>query len=231
MSKNVAIILAAGSGKRMQGDIPKQFMKVLDKEVLVYSLEAFEKSKIDELIVVSKEEYFPHIRELVAKYKISKFRTLCKGGSERYHSVYEAIKNCAKETNNILIHDGARPLISTKKINELLEVLKKEMAAVLAVPVKDTIRQISNEDKFSKSIDRASLYAMHTPQGARFNKLALAYDILMQDVSMQKGISDDVMVLWNALGVSSKLVIDEYTNIKLTTKEDIFIIETYLKNR
>lgn len=229
MSKSIAIILAGGSGNRMKGDIPKQFMKILEKEVLVYSLQAFEKSNIDEIIVVTKEEYFSYIESLVMEYKISKFKAMAISGKERYFSVYSALQKC-ENTDFVLVHDAARPLISIDKINKVIENLYTEEAIVLAVPVKDTIRQVDELGKFKSSLDRSSLYSIQTPQAFKYSILKEAYDILINDKNLQIGITDDAMVVEKALGIYAQLMEGEYSNIKLTTKEDLDIIKNYLES-
>lgn len=229
MSKSIAIILAGGSGNRMKGDIPKQFMKIMEKEVLVYSLQAFEKSNVDEIIVVTKEEYFSHIESLVMKYKISKFKDMAISGKERYFSVYSALQKC-ENTDFVLVHDAARPLISIDKINKVIENLYTEEAIVLAVPVKDTIRQVDELGKFKSSLDRSSLYSIQTPQAFKYSILKEAYDILINDKNLQIGITDDAMVVEKALGIYAQLMEGEYSNIKLTTKEDLDIIKNYLES-
>jgi len=229
MSKSIAIILAGGSGNRMKGDIPKQFMKILEKEVLVYSLQAFEKSNIDEIIVVTKEEYFSYIESLVMEYKISKFKAMAISGRERYFSVYSALQKC-ENTDFVLVHDAARPLISIDKINKVIENLYTEEAIVLAVPVKDTIRQVDELGKFKSSLDRSSLYSIQTPQAFKYSILKEAYDILINDKNLQIGITDDAMVVEKSLGIYAQLMEGEYSNIKLTTKEDLDIIKNYLES-
>lgn len=228
MSKSVAIILAGGSGNRMKGDIPKQFMEILGKEVLVYSLQAFEKSNADEIIVVTKEEYFSHIESLVMEYKISKFKAVAISGRERYFSVYSALQKC-ENADFVLVHDAARPLISIDKINRVIENLSTEEAIVLAVPVKDTIRQVDKSGKFKSSLDRSSLYFIQTPQAFKYSILKKAYDILMRDENLQIGVTDDAMVVEKSLGIYAQLMEGEYSNIKLTTKEDLDIIKNYLE--
>ena len=213
----------------MKGDIPKQFMEILGKEVLVYSLQAFEKSNADEIIVVTKEEYFSHIESLVMEYKISKFKAVAISGRERYFSVYSALQKC-ENTDFVLVHDAARPLISIDKINKVIENLYTEEAIVLAVPVKDTIRQVDELGKFKSSLDRSSLYSIQTPQAFKYSILKEAYDILINDKNLQIGITDDAMVVEKSLGIYAQLMEGEYSNVKLTTKEDLDIIKNYLES-
>ena len=230
MSKTTVLILAAGSGKRMGEDVPKQFKEIASKPVLAYSMEAFDKSLVDEIIIVGTKEYEATVLAIAEAYKIKKFTKLVYGDKERYLSVYkgpECIK--AEENDKVLVHDAARPLISVQKINELIETLDKEKAAVLAVPVKDTVRKVNSEGVFEESLDRSSLYAIQTPQGFNAGNLKEAYEVLMSDENLQKGITDDAMVLERVYNIKARLIQGEYKNIKLTTKEDTALVEIFLK--
>lgn len=112
MSKFTAIVLSGGTGKRMNSDIPKQYMMLKDKPVLAHSLLAFEQSPVDDIVIVcgtGDEDYI--IKEFVEKYGLSKVSAVCEGGAERYNSVYNGLKAC-KDTDYVLIHDGARPYVS-----------------------------------------------------------------------------------------------------------------------
>ena len=177
----------------------------------------------------TKEEYFSHIESLVMEYKISKFKAMAISGRERYFSVYSALQKC-ENTDFVLVHDAARPLISIDKINKVIENLYTEEAIVLAVPVKDTIRQVDELGKFKSSLDRSSLYSIQTPQAFKYSILKEAYDILINDKNLQIGITDDAMVVEKSLGIYAQLMEGEYSNIKLTTKEDLDIIKNYLES-
>ena len=230
MSKTTVLILAAGSGKRMGEDVPKQFKEIASKPVLAYSMEAFDKSLVDEIIIVGTKEYEATVLAIAEAYKIKKFTKLVYGDKERYLSVYKGLECIkAEENDKVLVHDAARPLISVQKINELIETLDKEKAAVLAVPVKDTVRKVNSEGVFEESLDRSNLYAIQTPQGFNAGNLKEAYEVLMSDENLQKGITDDAMVLERVYNIKARLIQGEYKNIKLTTKEDTALVEIFLK--
>ncbi len=225
---NIAIILAAGSGRRMCSTLPKQFMRIKNKEVLLYSLEAFEKSKIDEIIVVSQSEYRDKISLLAKSNNINKLSIICDGGKERYLSVYNAIINIKNENANVFIHDGARPLIKPEKIDEMIEKLEVNKNLVLAVPVKDTIRVSDALGVFSNCLERDKLYAIQTPQAFKLKDLRLAYERYFKADDYELKITDDAMLIENFLNIRIHYILGEYSNIKITTKDDIYLAKAYL---
>ena len=146
--KVTAIVLAAGQGTRMGGKTAKQYLLLDGRPVLYYALLAFEKSMVDEIILVAGEKDLPFCRtEIVEKYGFSKVTRIVAGGKERYHSVYQGLK-AAGGADYVLIHDGARPFVSDDIISRTIEAVKKEKACVVAMPVKDTIK-IANEDHYA----------------------------------------------------------------------------------
>lgn len=232
MSKSIAIILAAGSGKRLGFNIPKQFLKINDKEILAYTLESFEKSDIDEIIVVASEDYIEKIFEIADLYNIDKLNLVVLGGKERYNSVYNALSYGEFEPDTkVLIHDSARALISIEKINEIIKALDIEASVVPAVKPKDTIREVLPDRYYAGSLDRDKLAIIQTPQGFYYKEIKLAYDKLMLSDELQVGITDDAMVLERVLNKKAKFIEGEYTNIKITTKEDLLVAKAFLEDR
>ena len=164
MEKYTAIVLAAGVGKRMNSKIQKQYMLLGGKPVLFYALDAFEKSRVDEIIlVVGKGEIEYCRKEIVEKYKFHKVTKIVEGGKERYHSVYEGLK-AIDTADYVLIHDGARPFINQQILVHAIEAVKQYQACVVGMPVKDTIK-ITTEDGFSKETpERKHVWMIQTPQ-------------------------------------------------------------------
>ena len=226
--KVVAVILAAGVGKRMNSDIPKQYLKINDKEILYYTIRAFEKSKIDEMIIVTGNEEIDYCKnQIVDKYKFTKVSKVVAGGKERYNSVANGL-NAIDNADYVLIHDGARPCISSECINEIIDCVKENSACIMAVNAKDTIKVV--EDGFIvDSPNRAKMWQAQTPQGFDYKKIKTAYNKLINE-SLYEGnyITDDASVwsLCNEQGV--KVYIGDYKNIKITTPEDIEIARKYL---
>ena len=231
--KTAAIVLSAGRGTRMQSDIPKQYMPLIDKPVLYYSLKAFQDSSVSSIILVTgKEDVEFCQKEIVEKYNITKVSAIVTGGKERYHSVYEGLKQL-KDHDYVLIHDGARPCVNVDIIERSIQSAIEEEACVVGMPVKDTIK-ISNENGYAvETPDRSTLWMIQTPQSFSYSLIYGAYTELMGQ--MQKGsqdvpsITDDAMVVEYIYGKKVKLILGSYTNIKITTPEDIRVAEEFLK--
>ena len=227
--KVTAIVLAAGQGTRMGGKTAKQYLLLDGRPVLYYALLAFEKSMVDEIILVAGEKDLPFCRtEIVEKYGFSKVTRIVAGGKERYHSVYQGLK-AAGGADYVLIHDGARPFVSDDIISRTIEAVKKEKACVVAMPVKDTIK-IANEDHYAiETPNRSKVWMIQTPQAFSYDLILHAYEKVL--ASGDAVITDDAMVLEKAENIPVKLVQCIYNNIKITTPEDMKIAEIFLKDR
>lgn len=226
MEKYTAIVLAAGVGKRMNSKIQKQYMLLGGKPVLFYALDAFEKSRVDEIIlVVGKGEIEYCRKEIVEKYKFHKVTKIVEGGKERYHSVYEGLK--AMDTADyVLIHDGARPFLDQQILTRTMEAVKQYQACVVGMPVKDTIK-ITTEDGFSKETpERKHVWMIQTPQCFSYPLIFDAYQKMLQNEDAT--ITDDAMVLEKVKGLPVKMVEGSYRNIKITTPEDLLVAGAYL---
>ena len=179
--KIVAICLAAGQGKRMQSKIQKQYMMLKNKPVVCYSLDAFEKSEVEEVILVvapGEETYCK--KEIVDKYKYAKVKQIVSGGKERYHSVANGL-NSITDADYVLIHDGARPMLNQEILQECIEGVKKYKACITAMPVKDTIK-ISDEDEYIQSTPpRSRIWQIQTPQCFSFSLIKEAYERLIEE--------------------------------------------------
>ncbi len=238
MGKTAAIILAAGSGKRMQSDLPKQYLDMGGKPILYYCLKAFEESIIDEIILVVGEGEEDYCRkEIVEKYQIQKVNHVITGGKERYHSVYHGLNICAHDVSYVLIHDGARPFITKTLIEEIIKNLLLHKACVVGVPVKDTIKVVDSNGIIDNTPDRNKLWSVQTPQAFSFELIKKAYNIIMKELeenleetkSEKINITDDAMILEYTLNTPVKMIKGDYKNIKITTPEDILIGETFLR--
>lgn len=226
--KVTAIVLAAGRGTRMESNIQKQYMLLNGKPLIYYSLQAFQKSVVDNVILVTgtgEEEYCQ--REIVEAYGFSKVTQIVTGGKERYHSVFEGLK-AAKESDYVLIHDGARPCVTFEIIRKAIDEVKKSKACVIGMPVKDTIK-VSDEAEYATATpDRSKLWLIQTPQAFSYSLVLDAYERLFEREENQKGITDDAMVVEHMTARKVKLVYGSYENIKVTTPEDIAIAEVFL---
>lgn len=226
--KYTAIVLAAGSGKRMNSKVHKQYLIIQDRPVLYYSLKAFEDSAVDEIVLVvgKGEEEFCR-KEIVDKYGISKVKAIVEGGKERYHSVFEGLKQTS-DVDYVLIHDGARPFVNQDIIRRCMQEVQKYQACVVGMPVKDTIK-IADEEGYAKQTpDRKNVWMIQTPQTFSYALIYEAYEEMLK--TEDTAITDDAMVLERIKGKKSKLIEGSYRNIKITTPEDLLIANVYLQH-
>ena len=241
MGKTTAIVLAAGSGKRMNSDTKKQYLLIKGKPLLYYSLMAFERSAIiDEIVLVTSVDDIKYVKkEIVEKYHINKVSVITEGGKERYNSVYNGI--CAlKDCEYVFIHDGARPFISEEILIRAMDKLTKCGSAVVGMPVKDTIKIVDDEAVVKDTPNRRSVWQVQTPQCFKFDIVKKAYDNLIacensgELIKREIQVTDDAMVVETFLNnIEEKfnvhLVEGSYENIKITTPEDLVIAEAFLK--
>ena len=231
MNKITAIVLAAGSGSRMKSKTKKQFMEIKGKPVIWYSLFEFEKSRVDEIILVTGKEDIDYCKkEIVEKYNLKKIKNVVAGGSERYESVYNGLKEVTG--NIVLIHDGARPLINNEIIERSIEGTIKSDACVVGVPVKDTIKRANKEGYIIDTPNRSELWITQTPQSFKTDLVKMAHKKMKEE--LEKGnttlnITDDAMVVEEFTTNQVRFVQGDYKNIKVTTPEDIDIAELFIE--
>lgn len=224
--KSMAIILAAGSGKRFNAKKKKQFAKLYDKPLLYYSLKAFSESNADEIIVVTSRDDIDFVREdIVKKYEFSKVTSIVSGGNERYDSVYSGLK--AVSGDICLIHDCARAMIDVELINRCIDETVKYRAVVPTVAPKDTIRMRDGEFG-GETIDRSTLCIIQTPQCFYTDLIKSAFEKMYKTDYKSLGITDDAMVVEKFSDTKVRLIEGDYKNIKVTTPEDIMIAKAFL---
>lgn len=224
-----AIVLAAGSGKRMGTKVHKQYLLMGGKPVLYYSLRAFEDSRrIDEIILVcgaGEEDYCR--KEIVEKYGISKVRKIISGGAERYDSVWNGLQETKK--GYVYIHDGARPFVDEEMIERAYECVSEYHACVAGMPSKDTVKIADSDNVVTATPDRSSVWIVQTPQVFDTELIRKAYSLLMEKEEIN--VTDDAMAAEQMLGSPVRLFYGSYENIKITTPEDLEIAEVFLKRR
>jgi len=235
MTKTAAVVLAAGQGKRMQSQVAKQFLKLRGEPVVCHSLRAFEESPVEAIVLVTGADEIAYCRtEIVEKYGFSKVVDVVAGGKERYHSVYQgllALRNILDEKGIVLIHDGARPLVTEAIIRRTIDDAAAHGACVAAMPVKDTIKVAAADGFADKTLDRSTLWQIQTPQTFEYGLVFDAYTKLLSDEMFQKGVTDDAMVVETMCGGKVKLTEGSYENIKVTTPEDMIVAECLLEHR
>lgn len=218
-----AIILAGGKGKRMRSAISKQFIDIKGKPIIYYTLKKFsENKKIDNIIVVLPEDEIKYFKENILKKYELRINKIVIGGKERQDSVYNALKSLKNSSTDIvLIHDGARPFISERIINEGIKFAEIYGAAAPGVMPKDTIK-VKNEKNFSiDTPNRANLLSIQTPQVFKFDEILECHEKIRYN---GEKVTDDTMVV-EKYGYSVYLYDGEYTNIKVTTPEDLILAE------
>lgn len=233
---NVGLIIAGGVGSRMKAKIPKQFMKVDDKEVIFYTLEAFQKNRdIDAIVVVCLHGWEDVLKRGAEEYGITKMldqpnNGIVLGGDTGMHSLRNGmlyLKENYDKNSIIVIHDAVRPLISQDIITANVVGVRRHGTAITTVPTTEALLQVTpdNPDNSSIVVDRSVIARTQTPQSLRLEKFIWAHD-----EAQKRGIEDTVATctLLVELGESVHLILGEGTNFKITTQEDIDLMKAYL---
>lgn len=224
-NKNIAIILASGTGSRMNSNIPKQYLKLNNKPILYHTIKVFDDcSIIDDIIVVINEKQ-KHLfeNEITNKYKFLKQLKIVFGGKERLFSVYNALKTIKNSCKNVIVHDGVRPFIKTEDIEKAIKICNKIGACVLGVPVKETIK-ICNNNNILSTPKRTSLWIAQTPQVFDMKILKKAYENAIKN---NLTATDDSQIV-EKIGHTVYMLEGSYKNIKITTQEDLLFAKQIL---
>ena len=221
-----AIFPAAGASRRMGGGVNKNFLELMGEPILIRTLKTFSRVKrVNFLIVVAAAHEVATVEELLRGVKELKTWRVTVGGSERQYSIANGLKLLPDNAEIILVHDAARPLISARTINDIIDAAEKFGGAIAAVPVKDTIKVVDAEGFVKSTPPRSELVAVQTPQGFKREILLQAY----ARASEENFLGTDDASLVERLGVKIKIVAGSYENIKVTTPEDINVAETFLR--
>ncbi|UOQ50514.1 2-C-methyl-D-erythritol 4-phosphate cytidylyltransferase [Gracilibacillus caseinilyticus] len=222
------IVLAAGQGKRMNAGQNKQFIELLNKPLIIHTLERFiHDTWCYHIYLVINPNEQREMETLITKYGWQHQITIVHGGSERQESGYNGLCAIKPESRDlvVMIHDGARPFVKQTHLHELAEVAQKNRAALLAVPVTDTIKR-KQGDKLD-TLDRSTLWAAQTPQ-------AFSYDLILrahESAKRSQYLGTDDVSLVEALDEPVEIVHGSYHNVKLTTPEDIMKAEMILTQK
>lgn len=232
MCKFAAIVLSAGVGRRMNSDVPKQYLPLCGKPVIYYSLKTFEESGVSDIILVTGAEDVDYCREqIVEKYHLNKVKAIVPGGRERYDSVFEGLR-AAEGADYVLIHDGARPMLSLDIIQRSMEAVQAEEACAVGMPVKDTIKVVDAENYAIQTPDRSTLWMVQTPQSFSYSVIMDAFAELTRRREAGESvptITDDAMMVEQLLHHRVKLIEGSYENLKITTPEDLITAEVFLR--
>ena len=216
-----AIILAAGSGQRMEG-IDKMFAPLWGKPLLAWSVDTCQECGLVEQVVITLNEKSWELGQKLKNERDWRKVTLCLGGARRQDSVSEGLA-CLKGCDWVLVHDGDRPFLTLKLVEDGLKMALETGAAVAAVPVKDTIKLVLDDGLVGETLPRHRLWVAQTPQVFRFDLLAQAYKELKDEVT------DDSAAV-ERLGYKVKLYVGDYNNVKVTTPEDLALAEITAQN-
>lgn len=212
------VVVAAGRGTRMGTKESKQYLLLQDKPIIVHTLERFEMlDEVSEVVLVVGPDDTARVESIVRDNLLVKVKAVLAGGSERQHSVRTGLQSLSKEMEWVMVHDGVRPLVTAEAVRSCMAQAVKTGAAVLAVPVKDTIKQVGEAGVIVATPDRRSLWAIQTPQAFRRSLLLEAHERAAADGFVG---TDDAMVV-ERLGVPVTVAEGDYTNIKITTPDDL----------
>ena len=230
MPKTSVIIPAAGSGKRMGGNRSKQYLTIGDRPILIETLIVFSESPyIDEIILVSPADDLPLIKKMLKDYSLNKVSKIVIGGKERQDSIRNGLNSIDSQDparDIILVHDGVRPFINDEIIKEVIDSANRYGAAIVAVPVKDTVKKVWDAS-IIETMPRENLWLAQTPQAFSAKIIIDAYAN-----AERKGLrgTDDASLV-EAMGLDVKIVMGSYENIKITTPEDLIFAEAIKKER
>lgn len=232
MSKTVAIIIAAGSGTRMGQDIPKQFINVNDKPVLLYTLEGFQKhSEIDEIEVVCLDGWLDFVKAYCNQFNITKLKYLTVGGKTGQESIRNGVYNLeehCKKDDVIVIHDGVRPLVEDYVLTDVIEKCKEFGNAVTSMPYNEQIFLTTDGETTTKYIPRETLRRVSTPQAYKYGELLEAYrKAFAEEIGIYGSSYTNTMMV--ELGKKLYFAAGSDKNIKLTTKDNLEMFKAYLK--
>ncbi len=234
MSYTSAIVLAAGEGARFKSKISKALIEINSKPVIIYCLNTLsEHPRIRDIILVANAKNLKGIIRKIKQYRIGKIKDVVLGGRLRQDSVINGLKALNPSTDLVLIHDGVRPFINKDTISPTIKAAKKYGAAVVGVPIKATIKEVTRSpghqvtSKFivKRTLKRDSLWEIQTPQVFKKSLILEAYKRFGN-----REVTDDAALV-EKLGAKVKIVMGSYSNIKITTPEDLAIAETILKTQ
>ena len=223
-----AIFPAAGRGSRMKADRNKILLELAGESILVQTLKRFARiDRISNLIIAVAKDEIPLITLLLESKNFSKPIQIVEGGSERQFSIYNAIKRVPSESEIVLIHDAARPLISVETIEKVIDSAIEFGGSIAAVPEKNTIKIATSDQFVDKTLPRNLLWEIQTPQAFRREIIEKAYESAISD----KFLGTDDSSLVERIGYPVKIVESESSNIKITTPDDLLFAKEFIRRR
>lgn len=231
VSKNYAIILAGGVGSRVGADRPKQFVEILGKPVLAYTIEAYQNHpEIDGIEVVCVKSHVDYLKEMISKYNYNKVKWICLGGATFQDSVYNGVQNLDGEINGrdvVMIHYGAAPFTSAKIISDAIRVCHEKGNAVSATPCFQLMGSNDGNDMSRNWVDRDKYVQIACPQCFKFNYIQQLYEEAI-DKNLLSKVEPHTTSLMYLMGRTLHLSYGDQSNVKITTKEDLDLFEGYV---
>jgi 2-C-methyl-D-erythritol 4-phosphate cytidylyltransferase len=221
-----AVILASGSGSRMNKETPKQFLELSGSPLIIHTLKPFEKnSNIDGVIIVTLPHYIDKTWEYVNRYRLAKVEKIIRGGKTRQESSKNGIDGCGKDTEFVLLHDAVRPFITNNLLNRLLNALDQHDAVVPVIPPTDTIVETDQKGFINKIPKRSKLWRVQTPQAFRYELIKEAHTKALKR-GIRNSTDDSSLVL--KIGYPLYTIRGDERNIKITLPIDIYIADKML---
>ena len=223
-----AIVLAAGRSTRMGSGPNKQFIELLGKPIIWYSLTAFELcGAVDAVILVRRPDYAQEAEQIIREFGFHKVVAVTDGGAERQNSVWNGLEKCDPATEIVAVHDGARPLVTAALIQSTIASARSFGTGIAATKVVDTIKEVNDDKTVVRTVDRTKLWAVQTPQTVRYALLKDAYTKIFAD----KALVTDEAAAVESLGQKVHLVETSFLNLKITTPSDLAMAEALLRVR
>lgn len=229
---NIAIIFAGGSGVRMGAGIPKQFLEINGKPIMVHTLQLFQYHElIDKIYISTREDYIPYVNELVDEYRLSKVKGIVKGGDTAQDSIYNALKLAESENSGddvVLIHDGVRPFVSYEVISNNIESVKKYGNGITCTACYETI-MLSQDGEIVGSVPyRKETFAAQAPQSFLLKDIIAAHDVVRASETGYENMVDACTII-RSQGIEAHMVPGNRGNIKVTTPEDVYMFRALLQ--
>ncbi len=224
-----AVLLAAGKGSRMNTETPKQYLPVNGRPILYYSLAVLEASDVDQIVLVVGDGEEEWVREeVVERFGFRKVSAIVQGGKERSHSVHNGL-GALRGVDYVLIHDGARPCIDVPMVKRVMEAVEDCKACVVGMPMKDTVKIVDGDNTVVDTPNRDRVWGVQTPQAFDYLMIKGAYEAYMERGGQP--VTDDAMVLEHMTDCRVKVIEGSYRNVKVTTPEDLKLVEEFLQGR
>lgn len=226
---NIGVVIpAAGQGKRMGAGVNKQFLTLAELPILVHTVRLFQNVKdVSEIVIVGAEDDLPVIEAIVRDHKLDKVAAICKGGAQRQDSVRAGVQALSATIQRVVVHDGARPLLTLDRLHRFLEEAEAFSAAIMGISLKDTVKRVDSSGKVLDTPPREQLRAVQTPQIFERGLLEEAHRRAL--VSGFSGTDDAALIEW--MGHPVQVIEGVSENLKITTPDDLWLAERILAQR